>query len=88
MWLPFRDDGLTTHALFDDPRMAVLAAVRAGLAIACIPASIATTLPWEDIAVREAGGAPAATVAICHRADAADPLVHAFAATARAVCAD
>lgn len=147
VWLPFRDDGLTVHALFDDPRLAVLAAdhplaardrlrvedllaesmcwvqgvdpdagafwtldeqrggpprvgatvtgfddmfaaVRAGLAIVCVPASIATTLPWDDVAVREVAGIPGATVAICHRAGAADPLVHAFAATARAICAD
>ena len=147
VWLPVREDGLSVHALFDDPRMAVLAsehvlaarerlavedllgepmcwvegvdpeagafwtldeqrggpprvgasvtgfhdmfaAVRTGLAVVCVPASIATTLPWDDVAVREVAGLPGATVAVCHRADADDPLVHAFAATARAVCAD
>jgi len=146
VWLPFRDDGLACDPLFDDRRMAILAAdhplaareelavadllaepmcwvegvdpeagafwtldeqrgapppigatvtgfedmfaaVRSGAAFAAIPASIATTLPWEDIAVRPVHGLPGATVAICRRAGSEDPLVEAFAACARDVCA-
>ncbi len=146
VWLPFRDDGLACDPLFDDRRMAVVAAdhplaardaldvadllaepmcwvegvdavagafwtldeqrgapppvgatvtgfedmfaaVRSGAAIAAIPASIATTLPFADIAAREVSGLPGATVAICRRAAADDPLVEAFAACAREVCA-
>jgi DNA-binding transcriptional LysR family regulator len=146
VWLPFSDEGLACDPLFDDRRMAVLAAdhrlaareelavadllaepmcwvegvdtvagafwtldeqrgappsvgatvtgfedmfaaVRSGVAIAAIPASIATTLPFRDIAAREVAGLPVATVAICRRADADDPLVEAFAACAREVCA-
>ena len=65
----------------------MFAAVRAGAAIAAIPASIATGLPFADIASRPVNGLPGATVAICRRAGSDDPLVEAFAACAREVCA-
>jgi DNA-binding transcriptional LysR family regulator len=146
VWLPFEDEGLACDPLFDDRRMAVLAAdhplaarealaaedllgepfcwvegvdpvagafwtldelrggpprvgatvtgfedmfaaVRSGAAIAAIPASIASTLPFPDIAARDVGGLPGATVAICRRAGTDDPLVEAFAACAMEVCA-
>ena len=64
----------------------MFAAVRAGAAIAAVPASIAATLPFADIAARPVAGLPGATVAICRRAAADDPLVEAFAACAREVC--
>ena len=64
----------------------MFAAVRSGAAIAAIPASIAAGLPFPDLAARPVEGLPEATVAICRRAGAGDPLVEAFAACAREVC--
>lgn len=60
---------------FDD----MFAAVRAGQAVATIPASVASGLPWPDIAVRPVTGLPPATVALCRRADDARRIVQAFA---------
>ena len=65
----------------------MFAAVRSGAAIAAVPASIASTLPFADVAARDVDGLPGATVAICRRAGTDDPLVEAFAACALEVCA-
>lgn len=147
VWLPFDDRGLVTEPLFDDERVAVLAAthplaarerldaaelarqpfvwvegidpvagdfwtladhrdgdppivgarvtgfedlfaaVRAGLAVAANPVSIAAGLPWDDLVTRPVDGLRPATVALCRRADDDRPLVHAFIEAARAVVA-
>lgn len=144
VWLPFRDEGLVCEPLFDDRRLAIMAAthplasresftpeelaeqpfvwvrdidpitgafwtldayragrplkigahitgfedmfpaLRAGQAVAAIPASVATGLPWPDIVVREVPGLAPATVALCRRADDTRPIVEAFAEVARA----
>jgi DNA-binding transcriptional LysR family regulator len=145
-WLPFDDAGLACDPLFDDERMAIVAAdhplaarevleladvidepmcwvegvdpvsgafwtlddqrggpppvgatvtgfedmftaVRSGSAMAAIPASIATRLPFPDLAARRVAGLPPATVAICRRAGSEDPRVELFAACALDVCA-
>jgi len=146
VWLPFEDRGLVCDRLFDDERMAVIAAdhplanrdelaiadlldepmcwvegvdpvagafwtldaqrggpppigatvtgfedmfaaVRAGSAIAAIPGSIASRLPFPDIAARTVAGLPPATVAVCRRERSEDPRVEVFAACALEVCA-
>jgi DNA-binding transcriptional LysR family regulator len=64
-----------------------LAAVRAGQAVACSPASIARSLFYEDVAVRPVVDAEPAQVALCRRADDEGPLVSAFFRVARSVVA-
>jgi DNA-binding transcriptional LysR family regulator len=68
---------------FDD----YLAAVRALQAVAAVPRSIASSLPWSDLVVREVVGLAPAEVAVCRRAGDENPLVAAFVAVARATSA-
>lgn len=144
VWLPFTDEGLICEPLFEDRRLAVMAAthplasqasvtpeelvrepmvwvrdidpvtgafwtlesyrggeprrvgahitgfedmfpaLRAGQAVAAIPESVATGLPWPDLVVREVVGLSPATVALCRRADDTRPIVEAFASVVRA----
>ena len=61
----------------------IFAAVRAGQAVAVVPASVASQLTWGDVAIRPLPGARPASVALCWRE--ATPLVDAFCETARVV---
>jgi DNA-binding transcriptional LysR family regulator len=63
----------------------MFAAVRAGQAIAAIPESVATTLPFTDVVVRRVPGLPPATVALVHRADDDRPTTAAFVEAVRSV---
>ena len=63
----------------------MFAAVRAGLAVAAIPKSVAAGLPWDDLVIREVDGLPTATVALCRRAGDTRPVLDAFAQAVRSV---
>ena len=66
---------------FDD----YLAAIRAGRAVAAVPASIARSLPWSGLVRREIADLAPAQVAVCRRADDANPLVATFVRVAQDV---
>ena len=66
---------------FDD----YLAAIRAGRAVAAVPASIARSLPWSGLVRREIADLEPAQVAVCRRADDANPLVATFVRVAQDV---
>ena len=61
----------------------LFAAVRAGRAVAACPRSIASKLPWPDLATRQVRGLAPAIVAACWRADDRSPLITAFVECAR-----
>jgi len=63
----------------------MFAAIRAGQAIAAVPESVASTLPFGDVVVRHVPGLPPATVALCRRAGDDRPMVEAFAQAVRSV---
>jgi len=65
----------------------MFAAVRAGQAVAAIPASVATGLPWPDLVVREVPGLAPATVALCRRPADRRPIIDAFAETVQTILA-
>jgi DNA-binding transcriptional LysR family regulator len=148
VWAPFSADGLVCEPLFDDPRVAVLAAdhplakrkrlraeelaeepivwvedfdpvardfwtlaehrggrpprigatitgfwdlfaaVRSGQAVSASPVSVVGNLPWDDIVTRPVTGLAPAQVAVCRRADDANPLSELFARIAREIVAD
>ncbi len=56
----------------------LFAAVRAGRAVAAPPASVVSTLPWTDLVSRPVTDLAPATLAVCHSAGDARPLVEAF----------
>jgi DNA-binding transcriptional LysR family regulator len=61
----------------------ILASIRAGKAIAAVPASISGSLPFADVVVRPVADLPPATVALCWRPHEPNPLVEAFVEVAR-----
>jgi len=56
----------------------MFAAVRAGRAVAAVPKSIASTLPWKDLVTRPVRGLAPAVGVICCRSDDRNPIVRAF----------
>lgn len=56
----------------------LFAAVRAGRAVAAPPASVVTSLPWDDLVARPVTDLAPATLAVCHRAGDDRPLIEAF----------
>jgi DNA-binding transcriptional LysR family regulator len=66
---------------FDD----YLAEIRAGRAVAAVPASIARSLPWSGLARRGIADLAPARVAVCRRADDGNPLVADFVRVAQDV---
>ena len=62
----------------------LLVAIRAGLAVDTLPASIACALPFENVVTRDVDGLRPTGVALCRPETRANPLADAFAIAARA----